>query len=106
MTRSEQVRKILSSKMVSIPEGWASPALTCIHDLLDLFEEEPNEIVQIKQKLGRFVVYTDKYTEKSSEVISTYANLCSTLCEVCGAKGELCTVRGYIAVKCPMHRRR
>jgi len=73
------------------------------YENLKLDDDNKLHFDQIKEKFGTLRVYTNLYTDSTSQVIDTIEGLSAHICEECGRPGNLSSHYGWIRTRCNDH---
>ena len=89
---------------LEIPDGWRKLFFQMCGDIKSLLEKEDLidkfRFVQVKEKFGEMVCYTNEYSNKEIEdIIAKYQYISSRICSHCG-KPAIYTTIGYILPFC------
>lgn len=89
---------------LEIPKGWYKLFFQMCGDIKPILEREDLmdkfRFVQVKEKFGEMICYTNKYSAKEiDDIIVKYQYISSRICNNCG-KPATCTTAGYILPYC------
>jgi hypothetical protein len=85
-----------AKKMVG--PGWAS----LIQDAYNMFPETAF-VTQVKEKFGELSIYVNGLSLREMDKLDAITAKSTRICEVCGAPGNIATIRGWYKTLCYEH---
>ena len=86
-----------------IPSGWEDLTRKALVAIMKLAQSksiyDDFDIIQVKEKYGRLVIYVSHYDKDIEEIIKLYGDMSEKICSECGKKATMMTV-GYILPYC------
>lgn len=82
-------------------DGWFDIIDECAKDLMTY---APDSVAcQVKEKYGTLRFYLYAHDKPANKIIEKAEKKSEVTCEVCGEKGEITKIRGWMRTLCPDH---
>jgi hypothetical protein len=104
--------KYLEMPVFECGDGWNKLIYDCTKEIAKIDKNKIIRVVQIKEKFGSLRYYyqeqnhpnhilSNKDYDKINGIIFKYEKISAKTCEMCGRKGKIKSVNGWLACLCP-----